>query len=938
MPGSNTGRRKGPTLRATFAASITFALLALFAPSAGALAAPAAQAAPFAASYNATMPLTMGAGVDTPIPVTVTNTGTETWQPFAPPATSPSLGQVSLSYHWYTTDDRLVVWEGLRSALGAGDIAPGASRSATATVRAPSQPGVYFLKFAVVREGVAWAAPSQRFAVQVNPAYSAQFADPTVHAMLLGTAYKIPVTVTNSGTATWTVGGDTPVRLSYHWKDQAGRIVRWDGERSLLASDVAPGASVTIQLGVTAPATAGTYVLVIDLVREGVGWFADFGGTAAPTKNVVVSPIYYAFGWGVSASANAYVGQTRTIPVTLTNTGNVPWGTKIGEDMVNLSYHIHDAQGRLVLWEGQRTVVGALAVGETKVVNLTYTAPAALGAYRLTIDAVHEGVAWLSTKGSTPAVLPMTVDSGYVVGFGISTTPQAATIGARISIKLNIDNYGPRTLEAGGANPHRLSYHIYDSAGRLVTWDGMRGLLPSDLATNRSATVDIDVQLPSRVGDYRIKWDIVQEGVAWLSSYGNVMKEEALSVQPGVTFYGKGFGHGLGMSQWGAQGMASGALGTPKRGEEIVAHYYPGTELRPIDATNPNQQIRVLLSAPSSTGKYSCGGAVLSGSAAHLHSEKGFRLVDEGAGGREVFVAGPLVMLHFEATGGILNVYEETSLAVVYNGPGPLRATPVDPAFPTNLVEKGFYRGEFRLSNLGGTIRVVNFLSYDQYLKGVVPLEMLTNWHLEAYRAQAIAARSYAYQSWRGTASDYDVQDDQSDQCYGGVKMRNGRFVETEITNRAVDTTAGLLLTYQGQTIRAYFSSSSGGHTKPLGCFGFNVVISSAGSVSCNGSPQYLSGVADPADLTVSIPEPNRWTNWSVTFTSDEVRNAIIRYRGVDIGPLVSVDLSNRTPAGIGHVISVRNVGQFLSLDLPADRLLRDHLFLRSTMVRLAPW
>jgi peptidoglycan hydrolase-like amidase len=147
-----------------------------------------------------------------------------------------------------------------------------------------------------------------------------------------------------------------------------------------------------------------------------------------------------------------------------------------------------------------------------------------------------------------------------------------------------------------------------------------------------------------------------------------------------------------------------------------------------------------------------------------------------------------------------------------------------------------------------------------------------------------------------------------------------------------------MLITFNNAAIRAYFSSSSGGYTKPLGCWGFNVNIDSRGAVTCNPSPSYLTAVPDPADLAVSVPEPNRQASWQVTFTSDQIRDAIIRYRGVDIGPLLSVDLSNRIPEVVGHVISVKIVGQFMSLDLPADRLLRDHLFLKSTMVRLAPW
>ena len=93
----------------------------------------------------------------------------------------------------------------------------------------------------------------------------------------------------------------------------------------------------------------------------------------------------------------------------------------------------------------------------------------------------------------------------------------------------------------------------------------------------------VDVQLPPTVGTYTIAWDLVQEGVAWFSQLGLAQKRETVSVQPGVTFYGKGFGHGLGMSQWGAHGMAA-------RGAshvEILTHYY--TEVGVGDYPQPDR-------------------------------------------------------------------------------------------------------------------------------------------------------------------------------------------------------------------------------------------------------------------------------------------------------------------------------------------------------------
>src|SRR4029077_14823275 len=85
-------------------------------------------------------------------------------------------------------------------------------------------------------------------------------------------------------------------------------------------------------------------------------------------------------------------------------------------------------------------------------------------------------------------------------------------------------------------------------------------------------------------------------------------------------------------------------------------------------------------------------------------------------------------------------------------------------------------------------------------------------WALEAYKAQALAARTYGFTSAVPTR-DYDVRDDQIDQCYGGAT------VETTAGNAAVTATLGKVITYNGAAIRAYFSSSSGGYTVGVGCW-----------------------------------------------------------------------------------------------------------------------
>ena len=121
------------------------------------------------------------------------------------------------------------------------------------------------------------------------------------------------------------------------------------------------------------------------------------------------------------------------------------------------------------------------------------------------------------------------------------------------------------------------------------------------------------------------------------------------------------------------------------------------------------------------------------------------------------------------------------------------------------------YRGDFHFVPVGdGRFDVVNDLEVDDYLKGVVTKEMYSNWPLEALRAQAVAARTYAlYESHTGGLSRYwDVYPDERSQVYGGMPAETVRGVE------AVNTTAGIVLTYgpgDGHIFKAYFSACCGG-------------------------------------------------------------------------------------------------------------------------------
>jgi stage II sporulation protein D len=119
-----------------------------------------------------------------------------------------------------------------------------------------------------------------------------------------------------------------------------------------------------------------------------------------------------------------------------------------------------------------------------------------------------------------------------------------------------------------------------------------------------------------------------------------------------------------------------------------------------------------------------------------------------------------------------------------------------------------WYHGKLLIKNMDGKLTVINDIELEDYIKGVVPSEMPPSWEFEALKAQAIAARSFALANLGKQAKHgYDLKDNTEDQAYGGASA------ETNITNKAVDETNGLVLTYDMKIISAYYTASAGGMT-----------------------------------------------------------------------------------------------------------------------------
>ena len=264
----------------------------------------------------------------------------------------------------------------------------------------------------------------------------------------------------------------------------------------------------------------------------------------------------------------------------------------------------------------------------------------------------------------------------------------------------------------------------------------------------------------------------------------------AASAVPTVAFTGRGWGHGVGMSQWGAEGFALHGRGYAT----ILAHYYPGTRLE----RRPEVKVRVLLAAGERTVR--------------IGSKRAFVVRDRT--GKQVVVRPGALRL-----GPGLRV-RGRRLA------GPLRIAPG--AMPLRLNLRP-YRGALVVRSRGGVLSVVNEVGLERYLRGVVPGEMPDRFHPEALKAQAVAARSYALTSMRPDRI-YDVVDNADDQLYGGLPA------ERAATDGAIAATSGLAVVWGGHVARTYYHSTSGGRT------------AAAEDVFAGVAAPYLRSVDDPFD------------------------------------------------------------------------------------------
>ncbi|GMG97818.1 SpoIID/LytB domain-containing protein [Tepidimicrobium xylanilyticum] len=197
-------------------------------------------------------------------------------------------------------------------------------------------------------------------------------------------------------------------------------------------------------------------------------------------------------------------------------------------------------------------------------------------------------------------------------------------------------------------------------------------------------------------------------------------------------------------------------------------------------------------------------------------------------------------------------------------------------------VEDNFYRDFIQFKIIDGNLIVINYIDLENYLYGVVPREMPASFEMEALKAQAIASRTYALKNRsKHIAHGYDLCDNTHCQVYGGMDG------EQENTNRAVDMTRGMIITYAGNIIDALYHSNSGG-------------ITEASSEAWGYNHPYLTSVDDK----YSIDAPNG--SWSYKMTTNEINRKLKDY-GINVGNILDIKITETSSSG--RVTKLKIVG-----------------------------
>lgn len=267
-----------------------------------------------------------------------------------------------------------------------------------------------------------------------------------------------------------------------------------------------------------------------------------------------------------------------------------------------------------------------------------------------------------------------------------------------------------------------------------------------------------------------------------------------------------------------------------------------------------------------------------------INEDGEFDLIEKVGSNEEVIIkkGNDVDSVYVEGIGNIGD--DENFVRIISTGRGDNLTINLTAINRSGVVEDNVYRGEIEVRRFSTSdMTVINELPLQEYLYGVVPREIGGNSPIEAVKAQAIIARTYAMKNYdKRSKWGFNLTNTVDDQAYGGYKWENPN------SNDAVDETEGLYATYNGELIGGYYFSTSGGYTE------------SSANV-WGGEVDYLEAVPDPYE-----PQNLSKTTWSVTYSSEDVEK-LLANKGVNIGKVLDVVVNDFSD--VGRVLELEIVG-----------------------------
>jgi SAM-dependent methyltransferase len=373
---------------------------------------------------------------------------------------------------------------------------------------------------------------------------------------LARTALQARVRVRNVGDTLWRTGvkrAPGNVELGGHLLTPQGRPVTIDALRSALPREVGPGESVELAVAVSFPEKAGSYTLRLDLVSEGIMWFA-LGGSRVldvPIESVAGDDqnayrAHFALAEQL-ASPSQPRGSRLPLRVRLENRGVATWPrvAELGPGAMRVGVQLLDEQGAMLDLDYARAdLPEQVPPGGACDVTFALRLPDRAGRFRLKIDLVQEGVCWFEEHGSAPLVIGIettdeptdSLSPGVLraeLRLEAPAGPVSVAAGESIPIRVRATNLGnTRWLcgEDGARGQVRLGARLVSASGTRDYW---RAPLASDVEPGTTTELAAALAAPSEPGSYSVVLDLVDEGFAWFQDEGSPVASFGLEVRAG---------------------------------------------------------------------------------------------------------------------------------------------------------------------------------------------------------------------------------------------------------------------------------------------------------------------------------------------------------------------------------------------------------------------